>query len=112
MPAPSWENLDDFFQSDDDGGFAFTATIHSQKGWSRDIVGIFDDPYYNSQIGEYEADGAEPRLTAKESDFAGVLRGDTVTVAGETFDVVRSADPDGTGTACLKLARQNAKLRN
>lgn len=110
MPAPSWENLDDFFESDTNGGFAFPAVIHSQKGWTRTINAIFDDPYFNSQIGEYEADTSSPRITAKESDVAGILRGDTIIVAGETFDVLASPEQDGTGTAVVRMTRQDAAL--
>lgn len=110
MPAPSWENLDDFFDLDTDGGFSFPAVLQSQKGWTRTINAIFDDPYFNAQIGEYEADTSSPRLTAKESDLFGLLRGDVVTIAGETFDVLDSPEQDGTGTAVIRLARQDAKL--
>lgn len=110
MPAPSWENLDDFFTADTDGGFAFPAVIHSQKGWTRKINAIFDDPYFNSQIGEYEADTSSPRITAKEADVAGVLRGDTIIVAGETFDVLASPEQDGTGTAVVRMTRPDATL--
>lgn len=110
MTAPSWENLDDFFDLDTDGGFAFPAVLQSQKGWTRTINAIFDDPYFNAQLGEYEADTSSPRLTAKESDLAGLLRGDTIIVAGETFDVLDSPEQDGTGTAVIRLARQDAKL--
>lgn len=110
MPAPSWENLDAFFDLDTNGGFAFPAVLQSQKGWTRTINAIFDDPYFNAQIGEYEADTSSPRLTAKESDLAGLLRGDTIIVAGETFDVLDSPEQDGTGTAVIRLARQDAKL--
>lgn len=110
MPAPSWENLDDFFDVDTNGGFAFPAVLQFQEGGTRTINAIFDDPYFNAQIGEYEADTSSPRLTAKESDLAGLLRGDVITVAGETFDVLDSPEQDGTGTAVIRLARQDAKL--
>lgn len=110
MPAPSWENLDDFFMDDTGGGFAFPAVIHSQKGWTRTINAIFDDPYFNSQIGEYEAETSSPRITAKESDVEGILRGDTIIVAGETFDVLGSPEQDGTGTAVVRMTRPDAAL--
>lgn len=110
MPAPSWENLDDFLELDTNGGFAFPAVIQSQKGWTRTINAIFDDPYFNSQIGEYEADSSTPRLTAKQTDLEGVLRGDVVTIAGQSYDVERSPEPDGTGMAVLRLATQNAAI--
>lgn len=110
MRGPSWENLDDFLQTDDDGGFANTAVIHFQTGGSRTVKAIFDDPYLMSEIGEYDADTSQPRLNGKEVDFAGVTRGDTVTVTGETFDILTSPQADGTGWAIIKMARQDASL--
>ena len=110
MRGPSWENLDDFLQTDDDGGFANTAVIHFQTGGSRTVKAIFDDPYLMSEIGEYDVDTSQPRLNGKEVDFAGVTRGDTVTVTGETFDILTSPQADGTGWAIIKMARQDAAL--
>lgn len=110
MRGPSWENLDDFLQTDDDGGFANTAVIHFQTGGSRTVKAIFDDPYLMSEIGEYDADTSQPRLNGKEVDFAGVTRGDTVTVTGETFDILTNPQADGTGWAVITMARQDAQL--
>lgn len=110
MRGPSWENLDDFLQIDDDGGFANTAVIHFKTGGSRAVKAIFDDPYMDANIGEYVADSSKPRLNGKEVDFAGVTRGDTVTVTGETFDILTSPQADGTGWAIITMARQDASL--
>lgn len=110
MRGPSWENLDDFLQADDDGGFANTAVIHFQTGGSRTVKAIFDDPYMSAEIGEYVADTSQPRLNGKEVDFAGVTRGDTVTVTGETFDILTNPQADGTGWAMFTMARQDAQL--
>lgn len=110
MRGPSWENLDDFLQADDDGGFANTAVIHFKTGGSRTVKAIFDDPYLDADIGEYVADTSQPRLNGKEVDFAGVTRGDTVTVTGETFDILTSPQADGTGWAIITMARQDASL--
>lgn len=105
MRGPSWENLDNFLLLDDDGGFAEIAVIHFQTGGNRPIPVIFDDPYLNAQLGEYEADTSEPRISGKEVDMVGITRGDTVTVAGETFDVLRSPEADGTGWALVRMGR-------
>lgn len=110
MRGPSWENLDDFLQLDDDGGFATLAVIKFQHGGTRSASVLFDDPYLNAQLGEYEADTSTPRISGKEVDLAGVQRGDEVTVAGETFDVLASPEPDGTGWATVTMARQDAEL--
>ncbi|BAO20608.1 hypothetical protein [Pseudomonas phage PPpW-3] len=106
MRGPSWENLDDFLQTDDDGGFAQSAVVQFRDGETRTISVIYDDPYLNAQLGEYEADTSEPRISGKEVDMVGIRRGDFVTVAGETFDVLASPEADGTGWALVRLARE------
>ncbi len=107
MPAPSWENLDDFLQTDDQGGFAVTATISLQAGGTRTVRGIYDDPYLNAQLGEYELDTSAPRFTTKESSLVGVGRRDTITVPGVgTLDILGEPQPDGTGMSMLKLSIQ------
>lgn len=103
MPTPSWDNLGAFLQP---GDFAVTATITLQAGGTRLVQGIYDDPYLNADLGEYDADLSEPRFTCKLADVVGVKRGDSLTIAGEagTFDVLREPQGDGTGMAVLKLA--------
>lgn len=103
MPAPAWEDLDAFLNVDE---FAVTATVHLQGGTTRAVRGIFDDPYLNAELGEYEFDTNRPRLTCKESDVIGVLRGDTVVIGSKTYDVLSTANPDGTGMAVLEMALQ------
>lgn len=110
MPAPSWENLDDFLADDTAGGFATTAVIHYQGGGFATPAVIFDDPYFNAQLGEYEADASQPRISGKEVELALVRRGDVVDVAGKSYDVLTSAQPDGTGWAMVMLAPQDAAL--
>lgn len=110
MRGPSWENLDDFLELDDNGGFATPAVIRFEGGAVREIAVIFDDPYLNAQLGEYEADTSEPRISGKESDMAGIRRGDVVEVAGEIFDVMGSPQSDGSGWSVVVMARQNAAL--
>ncbi len=105
MRGPSWENLDDFLQTDDDGGFATTAVVLFQDGGTRTISVLFDDPYLNAQLGEYEADTSEPRVSGKEVDMVGISRGDRIAVADETFDVIASPEADGTGWALVRMAR-------
>lgn len=105
MRGPSWENLDDFLQADSDGGFAQTAVVQFQGGGTRTITVLFDDPYLNAQLGEYEADTSEPRINGKETDLAGIRARDLVTVAGETFVVTYSPEADGTGWALVRMAR-------
>jgi hypothetical protein len=110
MRGPSWENLDDFLQTDDDGGFATPAVLTFRNSSTRTVNVIGDDLYLNAALGEYEADTSEPRISGKESDFVGLERGCTVTIGAETFDVMGSPQYDGTGWAIIKLARQDAQL--
>lgn len=100
MPAPAWENLDVFVNPDD---FGVPVVIDLQDGGTRELVGIFDDPFLNAQLGEYEPDTSQPRVTAKTSDLAGVRRGDIATVHGREYDVM-AVEPDGTGMAVMRMA--------
>ena len=104
MPKPSWENLDDFLTTDDDGGFAIPAIIRFQDGSRKPVNVIYDDPYFNAQLGEYDADSSQPRITGKEADLAAIRRGDLVQVDGVTYEALTSYQPDGTGMAMVSLA--------
>jgi hypothetical protein len=98
-----WDDLDAFVNADE---FAVKATVRLQEGGTRVILGIFDDPYLNAQLGEYEIDTTRPRLLCKEADVIGVIRGDLVDIDGRVYDVLASAQPDGTGMATLEMAAQ------
>lgn len=103
MPTLAWEDLGAFLNADE---FATTVTLRSQDGTERQITAIFDDPYLNAELGEYELDTNRPRLTCKESDVLGVTRGDVVEIDGKTYDVLTGPQPDGTGMAMLEMALQ------
>lgn len=103
MPQAVFDDLDAFLATDE---FAVSATVHLQDGGTRVITGIFDDPYLNTELGEYEVDTSRPRFACKQADVINLSRGDTVEIDGETFDIITSAQPDGTGMALLELARQ------
>ena len=98
MPQHAWEDLDAFLQVDE---FATWVT-------ERRIRGIFDDPYLNAELGEYELDSTRPRLTCRWDDVRDVTRGDVVEIDGTAYDVVTNAQPDGTGMGLLALAEQRA----
>ena len=112
MPNPSWENLDEFLQPETAGGFAVPAVItlqcHNKK---RTVWGIFDDPYLNAELGEYEADTSAPRFTCKEVDVVGVARGDywqrldstTMQPIGDVFNIMTDPQSDGAGVAILRM---------
>ncbi|WP_151982350.1 head-tail joining protein [Acinetobacter guerrae] len=104
MPAPSWENLDVFLQGDAVGGFAVQATVTLRRtGEERVITGIFDEPYLNAQLGEYEVDDAQPRFTCKEVDVVGIRAKDILRLNGREFYVMSYPQQDGTGLCILKL---------
>lgn len=103
MAAPAWEDLGQFLNVDD---FATAAVVHFHAGGTRTVSGIFDDPYLNAQAGEYDMDTSDPRFTAKESDLVGIRRGDSIVLDGAAYDILTGPQPDGTGMAVLKLAKQ------
>ena len=107
MPAPAWESLDDFLDVDE---FATLATIVYRDKSTGTAKVIFDDPYLNAQLGEFEPESTNPRITGKWADLRLVVRGTEVTVAGETYDAVRGVEPDGSGMATVYLARRNDPL--
>ena len=74
-----WENLDTFLDTDD---FAIQATPRLQSGQTRQVRAIFDEPYLNAELGEYELDTNQSRLTCKWKDVQDVARGDVVEVGG------------------------------
>lgn len=106
MPIPAWEDPDDFLNLND---FAVPAIITLAAGGTMRLNGIFDDPYINAELGEYERDTQGPRFTCKATDVVGVRRGDRIAItfpAGvESFDIMTSPQPEGTGFAKLELTR-------
>lgn len=99
---PRWENLDVFLDTDD---FAVPVTLRLQAGETRQFRAIFDEPYLNAELGEYELDTVQPRLTCRWRDVADVTRGDVVVVGEREYDVITNAQADGTGMALLALAQ-------
>lgn len=110
MSKPSWECLDDFLATDDDGGFATPAIVRFQDGTRKPINVIFDDPYFNVELGEYEADASQPRITGKETDLLRVRKGDLIKVDDTTYEAITSYQPDGTGMAVVQLAPTDDSL--
>lgn len=99
---PSWDDLSVFVDPDDFG----IPVVVMQAGRTWEFSGIFDDPYLDTQAGEYAFDGAEPRVTAKESDMIGIKRGATCTVNGKDWAVMDAPKQDGTGFAVLRLQEE------
>lgn len=115
MPAPSWENLDDFLQPEGGGDFAILAAVTLQGTDTVFYVwGIYDDPYYSADLGEYVADDSAPRFTCKESDVPGVERGDwwqqvdpkDKSPIGPLLNIMTKPQSDGTGVTILRMEPQ------
>ncbi|WP_314190270.1 head-tail joining protein [Paracoccus yeei] len=98
---PFAEDLDVFLREDE---FAHVCELRLANGIVRQVLGIFDEPHLDAQLDEYRLDTTTPRLLAKAVDFVGVDRGDTITIAGRTFDVMGLPQIDGTGMATLRLS--------
>ena len=101
MPNLDWEDLDDFLDTDE---FAVSGILSFQAGGTAPVSVIFDDPYLNAQIGEYEMDTTNPRALGKMSELKEARRGDVLTIDGKDYDVLTGPQPDGTGMATLALA--------
>ncbi|MGQ3289036.1 head-tail joining protein [Sphingopyxis sp.] len=103
--------MDAFFDPDE---FGMEAAIETDAGATRTFNGIFDDPYLNAQLGEYDMDTSRPRFLAKETDLAGIQRGDAVTIrqrnkagaiiSAKQYDVLAGPKSTGDGMAVLELA--------
>jgi len=103
MVSPAWDDLDAFLQVDD---FALEAMVTPRGGVSRQIRGVFDEPYFNAELGEYEVDATQPRLTCKAGDVADLRDRDQVTIKGQDYYLLSNPQEDGTGMAVLALARE------
>lgn len=103
MVSPAWDDLDAFLQVDD---FALEAMVTPRGGVSRQIRGVFDEPYFNAQLGEYEVDATQPRLTCKAADVADLAEQDQVQIGGKTYYLLTAPQDDGTGFAVLLMATE------
>jgi hypothetical protein len=121
MPTPAWDNPADFI---DLGDFAVKGVIEfvpqgktarNLDGTTRDITGIFDEPYLKAGLrGDYELDSESPRFTCVEGSSTGARKGDTLVVYNSdgktvfgTYSIMTSPQPDGTGLETLELSKQD-----
>lgn len=103
MPELPWEDIDAFLQPAD---FAALAQVALQDGGGRALLGIFDAPYYNAELGEYDFDSQRPRFTCKAADAVAIHRGDILTLGTASYDVLTEPQGDGAGMAVLELAER------
>lgn len=96
-------NLDIFFDTDYSGEEASVNGI--------DLVGIFDNEYVETVIGNVPVQGVKPILRVKDSDIGTVDRGDPVilkTLNGQSVTInyrVIKPEQDGTGVTDLILEK-------
>lgn len=103
MPAPSWEDLTEFFDDDSDGGFAVVAELELADGKKRQINVIYDEPFSRTSFpGGGGSDSAAYCFTAPETDIEGLKKQCAVNVAGNTLYVI-SIESDGTGVSRVYL---------
>lgn len=125
MPAPAWEDLDEFFQLDTESDFATdglvsetrpaqldgqwktdgTVTLNGERQIGFKLRGIFDYPMVQTHAGEYKQDTDNPTFLCKEVDTLGMKRRDKIALYGVTYELTSNPLPDGTGLATLKLAK-------
>lgn len=97
------EDLTLFFSTSE---FATAATWTPAAGGGPYTVNvIFDNDYYQTQIGDAGAAGRQPMVLASDTQLAqgaGIKRNDSLVISGTTYKV-RGIEPDGTGVTLLTL---------
>lgn len=71
-----------------------------------EIIGIFDNEYYEMGIGDTAYSTTQPKVTVRTSDISNVGQGDIVIVEGTTY-TVSDIQPDGTGISILRLHKND-----
>lgn len=94
------ENLNVFVRK-----FGQPVTFELADSSERTITAIFDDAFFDSNVGETVLDTTQPRLTCRTSDLLNIPLETTVSVNGKTYSVVKF-QPDGTGMSIVILAHE------
>lgn len=94
------ENLNIFVQR-----FGQPVTFTLADECERRITAIFDDSFFDSNVGETVLDTTQPRLTCRTSDLQGIPLESIVEVGGKIYSVVKF-QPDGTGMSVVILAHE------
>lgn len=99
------------FESEQDlgaffGDFSTTIVATPAEGETFTFQGIFDDAFFNPEIGEMSLDTSSPRLTARASDASRLSRGDTITINGESYSVYEVQPEADRKTATIILAHE------
>lgn len=99
MPAPDWEDLNEFF---DDEEFSDIATFTPESGPAFGVVGNFDDAYSNPELSEYPMDTQKPQFICPFAKVQNVHRGMACQI-NEVDYLVRTNEPEGSGLALIVL---------
>lgn len=89
MTAPAFEDLDDFFHTDE---FAIEVVFDGGSP----VKAIMDADFIEAGEATVGIEGDQPRLTCKAQDVNTVQHGSTVVADGDTY-TVRGIEPDGSG---------------
>jgi len=87
----------DIFTAD----FGKPVVLHTDAG-DVETLGIYDDAFFDSSIGEIVMDTTQKRLVCKMCDLGSLKREDEITAECQRFEVLQ-IQPDGTGFATILL---------
>jgi hypothetical protein len=93
------EDIDAFFSLTD---HAISASWTPGGGSPADVVGIFNDEYFEDVGGPVGVEGSQPVFVCAAARVPGVAQGDTIVINGKTYSIV-NVRPDGTGIVDLIL---------
>jgi hypothetical protein len=93
------EDIDAFFSLAD---HAVEASWTAAGGSPADVVGIFNDEYFEDVGGPVGVEGSQPVFVCAAADVPNVAQGDTIAIDGKTYSIV-NVRPDGTGIVDLIL---------
>lgn len=66
------------------------------------VKGMFSAPWLQPKIGHLNTGIVEPQVVVRDSNAAGVSKGDPVVANGGSYEIV-SIEPDGSGVTALIL---------
>ena len=92
------EDLDQYLND-----FGQRLYISFQAGGVKEFQAIFDNAYFNPELGEMDLKISQPRLTCKESDTLRMQKGDMIKINSKVHYVLKIL-PDGTGMAVITLS--------
>lgn len=85
------------------GASVVFSTVGLSEAVTRSFKAIYSAPRYDTALGETALDTQYPTITADNTHFTGIVRGDLCTVNGKAYSVIRTI-PDGYQTTKAYLA--------